>query len=84
MGFQEYVGQESAPDDEGPKRLAKIFGSMEPEDAANVLEQLDDGEIQSILLHLSSRKAAEILGNFSAERAANLSRSVLGTKGTES
>jgi flagellar motility protein MotE (MotC chaperone) len=65
------------PADEGSKRLAKIFGSMDAEDAAKVLEQLNDDEVRSILFHMSDRKAAEILGNFSPERAANLSRTVL-------
>ncbi len=63
--------------DEGPARLAKIFGAMQARDAAAVLEKLDDGEVRAILHHLSDRKAAEILGAFSPERAAALSRAVL-------
>jgi flagellar motility protein MotE (MotC chaperone) len=50
---------------------------MDAEDAAKVLEQLNDDEVRAILFHMSDRKAAEILGNFSPERAANLSRTVL-------
>lgn len=62
---------------EGPQRLAKIFGAMEPRDAAAVLQNLEDGEVRVILLEMSDRKVAEILGEFEPERAATLSRIVL-------
>jgi len=65
----------------GTVRLAGIFGAMRAEDAARVLQNLDDEEVQAILFHLSDRKAAEILGNFEPTRAAALSRVVLGTRG---
>jgi flagellar motility protein MotE (MotC chaperone) len=56
---------------------------MEAKDAAKVLQNLDDEEVQAILFHLSDRKAAEILGNFEPARAATLSRVVLGSHGGE-
>jgi hypothetical protein len=62
---------------EGPARLAKIFGAMEPKDAAAVLENLSDIEVESILLTMSDRKVAGILGEFAPERAASLSRVVM-------
>jgi hypothetical protein len=65
----------------GPERMAKIFGAMKPPDAAKVLQNLDDLEVRAILSFLSDRKAAEILGNFEPERAAALSRLVLGSPG---
>jgi len=65
----------------GPERMAKIFGAMKAPDAAKVLQNLDDLEVRAILSFLSNRKAAEILGNFEPERAAALSRLVLGSPG---
>ncbi len=79
-GATTWAGQTGGSGDEGPARLAKIFGAMEAKDAAAVLEKLEDQEISAILFHLSDRKAAEILGKFSPERAATLSRSVLGSR----
>jgi hypothetical protein len=67
----------------GSARLAKIFGAMKAPDAAKVLQNLDDEEVQAILFHLTDRKAAEILGNFEPARAATLSRSVLRSSGGE-
>jgi hypothetical protein len=61
----------------GPVRMAKIFGAMEPKDAAAVMENLSDKEIQSILNNMSDRKVAAILEEFAPERAASLSRIVL-------
>jgi hypothetical protein len=63
----------------GSARMAKIFGAMKAPDAAKVLQNLDDLEVRAILSHLTDRKAAEILGNFEPERAAALSRLVLGS-----
>jgi hypothetical protein len=65
--------------DEGARKLAKIFGSMEPEDAADVLQELDDQEIEMILHHMSDRVAAQVLEAFEPARAASLSRVVLGS-----
>jgi len=62
---------------EGPQRLAKIFGAMEPRDAAAVLQNLEDGEVKAILMEMSDRKVADILGEFEPKRAATLSRIVL-------
>src|SRR5690606_25961571 len=45
-------------------RLSRIFGAMESEAAADVLKQLGDGQVEAVLLGLSDRRAAAILGNF--------------------
>lgn len=68
-------GDGGAPD--GSERLARIFGAMKPADAARVLEKLSDTEVRAVLRHVPDRKAAAILGNFDASRAASLSRSVI-------
>jgi hypothetical protein len=68
---------EPPPDPLPAERLARLYGSMQPREAARVLEQLDDFEVRLILGHLGNREAAAILGNLSPERAAEISRTVL-------
>ena len=68
--------------EEGARKLAKIFGAMQAPAAADVLQQMSDGEIEMILQHMNDRMAAQILGVFDPTRAARLSRAVLGTLGT--
>ncbi len=66
---------------EGATKLAKIFSAMQAEDAADVLQEMRDDEIEVILQHMSERQAAQILGLFQPARAAALSRVVLGNPG---
>ncbi len=86
VGGSTALEQDTVPpteENEGAARLAKIFGSMKAPEAAKVLQNLDDEELKAILFHLTDRKAGEILGNFEPERAAKLSRAVLGSPGGE-
>jgi len=62
-------------------RLAQIFATMEPEEAAAVLQHLDDPSVQVILFHMSDRIAGQILASLEPERAARLSRAVFGSRG---
>lgn len=66
---------------EGAQKLSKIFGAMKAPDAAAVLQQMTDEEVKAILLQMSDRLAAAILGEFDAERAAELTRVVLMSRG---
>ncbi len=68
--------------EEGARKLAKIFGAMKPADAADVLKEMEDAEVQAILEYMSDRKAAQILGAFPPERAARLSQVVLAAGGS--
>jgi len=61
----------------GAAKVAKIFAAMPPKDAAMVLEQLDDTEVQSVIASLSEKQAAAILRNFPPPRAALISKGVL-------
>jgi hypothetical protein len=61
----------------GAAKVAKIFAAMPPKDAAMVLEQLDDNEVQSVISSLSEKQAAAILRNFPPPRAALISKGVL-------
>lgn len=67
--------------EEGARRLARVFSAMRPNDAARVLAELSDPEVEAILLRLGDRQAGQILSTFPAERAAVLSRRVLGREG---
>jgi len=60
------------------QRLARIFAAMKPDEAAPVLAQLDDTQLEGILLAMQGRNAAPILAEMDPERAASLSRRVLG------
>lgn len=61
-----------------PERLAKLFGQMQPREAARVMTQMTDPEIQMILSLLGDRQASGILGSLPPERAAAVSRLVIG------
>ncbi len=61
----------------GVEKVAKIFAAMPPKDAAMVLEQLEDSEVQSVISTLSEKQAAAILRNFPPARAATISKAVL-------
>jgi hypothetical protein len=47
--------------EEGARKLSKIFGAMQAQDAAAVLQEMEDREIEQILQHMSDRLAAQIL-----------------------
>ena len=64
-------------DPEASRQLAKIFAAMRPEDAAAVLQGMENPEVQAILLRMGERQAAAILGDFAPDRAAALSQLVL-------
>ena len=59
------------------QRLARIFAAMSPEEAAPVLAQLEDAQLEGILLAMQGRNAAPILAEMDPERAASVSRLVL-------
>jgi hypothetical protein len=67
----------SAEADSTRARLSRIFAAMKPEDAAVVLEKLDDASVRLLLLNLSDRKAAAILSSMPGEKAAMVTRTML-------
>jgi flagellar motility protein MotE (MotC chaperone) len=64
------------------KKLAKVYGSMTPETAANVLAQLDNEALVKILLYLKDSETAAILeamakkGDMEARRTAQISEQI--------
>jgi hypothetical protein len=67
----------TAPAPITPDKIGKIFAAMPARDAAKVLEQLDDSDVQSILGSLSGKQAAAILQSFPPIRAAAISKAAL-------
>jgi len=65
------------------KQVARVLSAMKPPQAAQVLSQLSDDEVEGILRAVGPRQAADFLANLSVERAGVLSRRLLvpGTKG---
>ena len=59
------------------RRLAKYFGAMPAKDAAKILEQMDDRDVQTILSFVGDRQAGAILGNMPPTRAASIGRASL-------
>lgn len=62
---------------ENYQRLAKIYESMPPEEAALRLEKLDEDTATILLLAMKPRQAARILANVDPEKAATLSKRVV-------
>jgi flagellar motility protein MotE (MotC chaperone) len=50
---------------------------MPPKDAARILEQMDDRDIQAILGYMGDRQAAAVLGNLAPQRAAAVGRATM-------
>jgi hypothetical protein len=65
------------------KRVAKVFAVMQSRDAAHILQQMDDGDVKTILASLSAKQQAAILGQFPAQRAATLTRAALRGEGDQ-
>ena len=63
------------------QRLAKIFGAMQPKDAASVLNLLDRADVELIVRSMSNRRAAQILSKLDAELVAELSRIIMHSSG---
>jgi len=62
--------------DENPniKQLAKVYDAMQPEKAAQIILELDDQLIASLLKRLKQRQAAKIMGAIPPMRAAKISQ----------
>lgn len=75
------TGPASDLNPEGIRRMARIFGAMKPQEAAAVLQRMSDEEVRGVMLQMGDRPAAAILSVFDPDRAAALSRVVLGRRG---
>jgi hypothetical protein len=73
----------AARTDSTQKVLAKVFASMQAPNAAHILQQMDDSDVQLILASLSPKQQAAILGQFPAQRAATIARATLRGEGSD-
>ena len=63
-----------ASDTAGERRLSKVFTSMEPKQAAKVLDHMSDNDVHVILGYVGPRQAAAIMAELPPERVAKLSK----------
>jgi len=63
-----------ATTDTSERRLAKVFTSMDPKQAAKVLDHMTDGDVQIILGYVGTKQAALIMSSMAPERVATLSK----------
>lgn len=63
--------------EENYQRLAKIYESMPPEEAALRIEKLDEDTATTLILAIKPRQAAKILGNINPEKAATISKKII-------
>ena len=65
------------------QRIARVFASMDPRDAAKVLEQMSDPDVATILGNLTEKQNALILAKLPAPRVATLSKLGMRAHGTQ-
>jgi len=65
------------PDTASQHHLAKLFASMQPKEAAQVLQRMADDDVQIILGYVGTRQAAAILAELPPDRVATLSKLAL-------
>ncbi|WP_378957101.1 MotE family protein [Pelosinus sp. sgz500959] len=58
-------------------KLSRLYGTMKPDEAAAILNQMDDETVLVILSKMEDEQVAKILALFDAKRAAILSQSML-------
>jgi flagellar motility protein MotE (MotC chaperone) len=71
------VSQSDSLDKKRTKQLAKVYAAMRPEEAARILETLDDDLCVNILSSMNDdRQKAKILAALSGEKASKISRKI--------
>lgn len=68
------VSDSTSPDTASQHHLAKLFASMQPKEAAQVLQRLGDDDVQIILGYVGTRQAAAILAELPPDRVAAFSK----------
>jgi flagellar motility protein MotE (MotC chaperone) len=75
--LEKLVSQSDDLDKKRIKQLAKVYGAMRAEEAARILETLDDGLCVDILASISDdRQKAKILTALSPDKAARVSKKI--------
>jgi len=68
--------QQKAKAEEGKRlsRLARLYGAMKPEEAVNIMNQLEDDAIVAIFSRMEDEQVAKILAAMEARRSARLTQ----------
>ncbi|MGB7568924.1 MAG: hypothetical protein WBM07_13770 [Chitinivibrionales bacterium] len=75
--LEKLVGQSDELDKKRIKQLAKVYGAMRPEEAARILETLDDDLLINILSAMGDdRQKAKILTELSPDKASRVSKKI--------
>ncbi|MBF0124323.1 MAG: hypothetical protein HQL60_03170 [Magnetococcales bacterium] len=74
--IQKDMSDEKNIDDSNIKRLAKIFSSMKPQEAAQRLMALDHKMAVRVLKTMREKSAAKVLGKMESQQATSLSEDV--------
>jgi flagellar motility protein MotE (MotC chaperone) len=75
--LEKLVSQSDELDKKRIKQLAKVYAAMRPEEAARILETLDDDLCINILSSMGDdRQKAKILSAFSGEKAGRVSKKI--------
>lgn len=61
--------------------VTKIYESMKPEEAAPILDKLDDGTVKEIFGHMKEKQIGALLAVMSRERAVALTKALAGEPG---
>jgi len=77
---EELKAQLEKSQQENYQKLAKIYESMPPEEAASRIEKLDEDTAVTLLLAIKPRQAGKILANITPEKAAALSKRIVSIK----
>ncbi|MDP2689918.1 MAG: hypothetical protein Q8P48_07375, partial [Deltaproteobacteria bacterium] len=74
--LEAFVSRIDEASDERVKKVAKIYASMNPEDAASRIERLDEKTAVMILATINEKQAAKILAFVNLEKSVKLSQSL--------
>lgn len=58
-------------------KLARLYSGMAPEEAAKIMQQLDNQTITEVLTRMEEDQAAKVLTQFDSDRAAQVSKTLL-------
>jgi len=66
----------------GGTSIAKVYETMSPEDAAPLLDRLDDATLRAVLGRMRDRQLGAILAAMSPDRAVAITKALAGPAGT--
>ncbi|QDR80493.1 MotE family protein [Sporomusa termitida] len=58
-------------------RLSRLYGSMKPDEATAIMQELDDATVLAIFSKMEEDQVAKILARFDSKRAASLTQDML-------